>query len=135
MKKKAQRPPAYPVVISYSEEDAGYVARVPALKYCTAFGETYEEAAREIQVAMRLWLESAAANNVPIPPPGPTISELTHVAPLLNVKEVARRAGIPEQTLYAKVRRHSELKPEESSAIANTLTAAGMHLLPVEKAG
>ena len=101
---------------------------MPALKYCTAFGETYEEAAREIQIAMNLWLESAQANHVPAPSPGPTIAELTGVATLFNVKELARRAGIPAQTLYAKVRRGSALRPEESSAIGTTLTAAGVHL-------
>ena len=77
---KIKPSPSYPVLIAYSAEDEGFVARVPALKYCTAFGETYEEAAREIEVAMRLWLESAKANRVPIPPSGPTIAELTGVA-------------------------------------------------------
>ena len=48
---KSAHPP-YPVVIEYSDEDQGYVARVPALKYCTAFGETYEEAAHEIEAAI-----------------------------------------------------------------------------------
>ena len=129
MKKKTKLSPAYSILIAYSAEDEGFVARVPALKYCTAFGETYEEAAHEIDVAMRLWLESARANKVPVPASGPTIAELTGVAPLFNVKELARRAGIPEQTLYAKVRRGSALRPEESSAIANTLTAAGVHLV------
>lgn len=128
MKKKPQPSPSYPIFIAYSVEDEGFIARVPALKYCTAFGETYEAAAREIQIAMNLWLESAKANKVPVPAPGPTIAELTGVASLFNVKELARRAGIPEQTLYAKVRRGSALRPEESSAIANTLTAAGVHL-------
>ena len=129
MKKKKQPSPSYPVLIAYSVEDEGFVARVPALKYCTAFGETYEEAAREIQIAMRLWLKSAKANKVPLPSPGPTIAELTGVVSLFNVKELARRAGIPVQTLYAKVPRGSALRPEESRAIANTLTAAGVHLL------
>ena len=129
MKKKTPISPAYPVVISYSAEDEGFVARVPALKYCTAYGDTYEEAVREIQIAMRLWLESAKANRIPIPTAGPSIAELTSVSPLLNVGEIARRSGIPEQTLYAKVRRGSALRPEESSAIARTLLAAGVHLL------
>ena len=64
MKKKPQAPPFYPILIAYSTEDEGFVARVPALKYCTAFGEAYEAAAREIQIAMNLWLESAIANTL-----------------------------------------------------------------------
>jgi len=56
---------AYPVVIEFSAEDEGYIARVPALKYCSAFGETYEQAAHEIEIAMRLWIESAQAHGTP----------------------------------------------------------------------
>lgn len=128
MKKKTPALP-YPVVIEYSSEDKGYVARVPALKYCTAFGETYEEAAREIAVAMRLWLESARAHNQELPPPGPDIAELQGAAELLNLNEVARRIGVPPQTLYAKVRRGSELKPEEALAVARALNEVGLHLV------
>ncbi len=128
MKKKSSALP-YPVVIEYSAEDAGYIARVPALKYCSAFGETHEEAAREIAVAMRLWIESSAAHHQPIPVPGPDIAELQGAADLLNLGEVARRVGVPAQTLYAKIRRGSELKPEEALAIARALNEAGLHLV------
>ena len=127
MKKKTKLP--YPVVIEWSEEDAGYIARVPALKYCSAFGETYEEAAREIAVAMRLWLESSKSNDQPIPAPGPTIEEFSAASEMLNLKEVARRLGIPPQTLYAKVRRGTALKPAEALAIARELNEAGLHLV------
>lgn len=34
------------------------IANVPDLKYCSAHGDTPEEAAREIRVAMELWLET-----------------------------------------------------------------------------
>lgn len=53
---------SFEVLIDYSDEDGCYVARVPALKYCTAIGDTYEEAAREIQDAIKGWLETAAAH-------------------------------------------------------------------------
>ena len=49
--------PKYHVEILWSEEDGGYVANVPGLKYCSAFGETYDEALREVRVAMDLHLE------------------------------------------------------------------------------
>lgn len=42
--------------IFYSEEDKGYIAVVPELPGCSAFGETEEEALREIKVAMELRL-------------------------------------------------------------------------------
>ncbi len=133
MKKKKQMA-GFPIIIEWSEEDACFVAHTPAIKYCTALGDTYEEAAREMHSAIEGWLEIARERGTPIPAPGPTIAELTDVAPLLNVKEIARRSGISEQTLYAKVRRGSPLRPEESSAIAITLSHAGVHLFAEKKA-
>jgi predicted RNase H-like HicB family nuclease len=130
---KAKTPSAaYPVVIEYSAEDEGYIARVPALKYCSAFGETYEQAAHEIEIAMRLWLESAKAHGTPIPPPIEN-TELSAAAELLNLTALAREAGIPAQTLFAKLRRGTSLKSDEALAIARALNEAGLHL--VAKAG
>jgi predicted RNase H-like HicB family nuclease len=121
--------PTYPVVIEYSKEDRGYVARVPALKYCTAFGESYEEAAREIQVAIEGWVAVAKEKGTPIPSAGATIDELLGAVELLNLNEVARRIGVPAQTLYAKVRRRTALKADEALAVARTLNEAGLHLV------
>ncbi|NQS89082.1 type II toxin-antitoxin system HicB family antitoxin [Patescibacteria group bacterium] len=45
------------IVIFYSEEDEGYITVVPELPGCSAFGETEEEALREIKVAIDLRLE------------------------------------------------------------------------------
>ena len=59
----------YAIEIFYSEEDEGYVAVVPELPGCSAFGETQEEALAEIKVAMSLWLETAKSESRPIPPP------------------------------------------------------------------
>jgi predicted RNase H-like HicB family nuclease len=36
----------YPVVVFWSEEDQSYIANVPDLRYCSAHGETPEEALR-----------------------------------------------------------------------------------------
>lgn len=47
----------YQVEVFYSGEDEAYVANVPALTYCSAFGETAEEAIKEIEVAIEGWLE------------------------------------------------------------------------------
>ncbi len=45
--------------IFYSEEDEGYISVVPELPGCSAFGETEEEALKEIKVAIELWIEGA----------------------------------------------------------------------------
>jgi predicted RNase H-like HicB family nuclease len=59
----------YHINIFYSEEDEGYIADIPDLKYCSAFGETPEEALRELQIAKAAWLEAARAEGKPIPLP------------------------------------------------------------------
>ena len=49
----------YHVNVFFSEEDEGYIADIPDLKYCSAFGETPEEALREVLKAKDAWVESA----------------------------------------------------------------------------
>lgn len=40
----------YHINIFYSEEDEGYIADIPDLKFCSAFGEIPEEALKELQI-------------------------------------------------------------------------------------
>jgi predicted RNase H-like HicB family nuclease len=61
--------PKYHIDIFWSDEDGGYIANVPALRYCSAFGETYEEALREVLVAMELHLDTLRELGHPIPEP------------------------------------------------------------------
>ncbi len=53
--------------IFYSEEDEGYIAVVPELPGCSAFGETEEEALKEIKAAIELWIEAAKKEGREIP--------------------------------------------------------------------
>lgn len=59
----------YHINVFYSEEDEGYIADIPDLKYCSAFGETPEEALREVLIAKAAWLETAKAEEKSIPLP------------------------------------------------------------------
>jgi len=59
----------YAIEIFYSEEDGGYIAIVPELAGCSAFGETEEEALKEAKVAIDLWLEAAEKEGRQIPEP------------------------------------------------------------------
>lgn len=59
----------YHINIFYSEEDAGYIADIPDLPHCSAFGETPDEALREVEVAKSAWLEVSRAEGKPIPVP------------------------------------------------------------------
>jgi predicted RNase H-like HicB family nuclease len=55
--------------IFYSNEDEGYIADIPDLKYCSAFGETPELALQEVQIAKTAWLEAAKTAGKSIPEP------------------------------------------------------------------
>ena len=59
----------YHINIFYSEEDEGYIADIPDLKFCSAWGSTPEEAVREIMIAKAVWLETATAEGKSIPKP------------------------------------------------------------------
>jgi predicted RNase H-like HicB family nuclease len=61
--------PRYHIEIFWSDEDEGYIANVPDLTYCSAFGETYEEALEEVLVAMELHLEVLEEKGRLIPTP------------------------------------------------------------------
>lgn len=47
----------YHINIFYSEEDSCYVADIPDLKFCSAFGETPKAALREVIVAKSAWVD------------------------------------------------------------------------------
>jgi predicted RNase H-like HicB family nuclease len=57
----------YHVNIFYSEEDGGYIADIPDLEACSAFGATQEDALKEVQIARQAWLEAAKQAGKPIP--------------------------------------------------------------------
>jgi len=59
----------YHINIFFSEEDKGYIADIPDLKYCSAFGKTPDEALAEVLIAKKAWLESARKNKKTIPKP------------------------------------------------------------------
>ena len=59
----------YHINVFYSEEDGGYIADIPDLKYCSAFGNTPVEAVTEVVIAKEAWLEVAAKHGDPIPKP------------------------------------------------------------------
>jgi predicted RNase H-like HicB family nuclease len=57
----------YAIIVFWSDEDDAWVADVPDLKSCSAFGATPEEAVAEVRVAMEAWLAVARDAGHPIP--------------------------------------------------------------------
>ena len=59
----------YEVIIYWSKEDDAFIAEVPQLAGCAAHGDSQEEALRNAQDAISLWLETAREFGDPIPEP------------------------------------------------------------------
>ena len=68
----------YHINIFYSDEDQGYIADIPDLESCSAFGDSPEEALSEVNQAKAAWIEAAVENGKPIPAPrySPAIYEV-----------------------------------------------------------
>jgi len=54
-------------VVLQRENDGGYVVSVPALPGCVSQGDTREEALKNIEEAIELYLEDVKAAGEPIP--------------------------------------------------------------------
>ena len=59
----------YSITIQYDNTDNICVASVPELEGCMAHGKTPEQAMKEIQIAMKLWLKVAEEHGDKIPEP------------------------------------------------------------------
>ncbi len=59
----------YPIKLIYSIEDKGFIATIPDLQWCSAFGETEEEAIKEIKIVQKEWLKIAKKEGITIPKP------------------------------------------------------------------
>ncbi|MBB1077955.1 type II toxin-antitoxin system HicB family antitoxin [Rhodoferax sp. 4810] len=57
----------YLIEIFWSDEDEGFIAIAPDLPGCSAFGDTPQNAAKEMEHAMASWLEACKNMNRPYP--------------------------------------------------------------------
>ena len=59
----------YHINLLPSDADGGYIADIPDLFACSAFGETPEKALKEVLIAKEAWLAAAqeAGKKVPTP--------------------------------------------------------------------
>jgi len=79
-------PHKYAIEIFFSDEDEGFIAVVPELPGCSAFGETEEEALQEVKVAIGLWLDTAREEGREIPEP----SGREYLREILAEREIVR---------------------------------------------
>jgi predicted RNase H-like HicB family nuclease len=59
----------YLILVFWSDEDQAYIADIPDLKTCSAWGATPEEAVRQLEIAKQAWLAVARLYGDPVPEP------------------------------------------------------------------
>ena len=69
MSKKKRKMQDYHINVFYSKDDGGYIADIPDLKFCSAFGETPGHALQEVLRAKDAWLAAAREAKKPVPRP------------------------------------------------------------------
>lgn len=69
MAKRGSLAADYHVNVFYSKEDKGYIADIPDLKFCSAWGKTPVEALRQVLIAKDAWIASAKADKRRVPRP------------------------------------------------------------------
>lgn len=89
----------YKIEIFYSEKDKGYIAVAPDLPGCSAFGETPEVAAKEMEIAQSMWIETANEIGKELPKPIPTTQPFagSHAK---HAERIAKAQNTPEQCTF-----------------------------------
>jgi predicted RNase H-like HicB family nuclease len=59
----------YHINVFFSAEDKGYIADIPDLKYCSAWGKTPLAAVKQVLIAKDAWIASAKADGRRVPKP------------------------------------------------------------------
>jgi predicted RNase H-like HicB family nuclease len=116
----------YQITIAWSEEDEGYVASIPALRHCIAFGTTPEKAVKEVKLAATEVIKVMKADGRPLPAVDTTLARLQSLQPLINISAVAKAAHLSVQTLSSKVSRGTSLTAGEAMRIGQVLASHGV---------
>ncbi len=116
----------YQITVSWSAEDEAYEARVPALRYCVAYGETPEKAVKEVRGAAFAMLKVMAKDGRPAPAVDTTLTRVMALQPILNLSAIAKASRMSVQTLSSKITRGSTLTKAQAARIGRVLAAHGV---------
>jgi len=111
----------YQINVTYSAEDACFIARAPAFAYVAAHGDTPEEAIREVRDALAGVVESMQAHGEPTPDPDTTAARLRRLKPIVKIRSLAREAGMRPSTLASKIERGGPFTESERARIESVL--------------
>ncbi len=73
----------YPIEVFWSDENKGFVALVPDLPGCSAWGKSEADAIREAHAAIAVWIEAAQAAGREVPAPAPPQDDARYSGRLL----------------------------------------------------
>lgn len=59
----------YEIILFWSDEDGVFIAEVPELPLCMAHGTSQEDALKNVNEAIQLWIETAQEFDKPVPEP------------------------------------------------------------------
>ena len=116
----------YQFTVAWSADNNAFEARVPALRYCLAYGTTPEQAIKEVKIAAAAMLKVMKADGKPLPAVDATLDRVKALQPLLNLSAIASASGISVQTLSSKISRGTALTPDESSRIGRVFISHGI---------
>lgn len=122
----------YPVQMYWDERAGYYVAEILEIPTCAADGATANEAYANLEETFAVLKEAYQEEKLSFPTPNSrlpvSVAELTAASQLVKVAQIAKRAGIPVQTLATKVKRGTEFSVGESHKIARALSDYGVRI-------
>jgi predicted RNase H-like HicB family nuclease len=111
----------YPIEVFSSDEDEGYIAVVPDLPGCNAWGKTETAAIREVHDAIAAWIKAAKSMKRSVPAPSKPADEMAYSGKFLmrvpkrlhvEMAKAAKSQGVSlnQYVLYLLTERHSQNK-------------------------
>ena len=111
----------YPIEVFWSDEDEGYIAVVPDLAGCSAWGKTEAEAIREARDAIEAWIKAVKGAKRSVPEPSRRGDDEAYSGKFLmrvpkrlhaDMAKAAKSQGVSlnQYVLYLLTERHSQGK-------------------------
>jgi antitoxin HicB len=109
----------YPIEVFWSDEDGGYIAVVPDLPGCNAWGKTEVDAIREAHDAIAAWIKAAKGMKRAVPAPSKLADEMAYSGKFLmrvpkrlhaDMAKAAKAQGVSlnQYVLYLLTERHAQ---------------------------
>jgi predicted RNase H-like HicB family nuclease len=117
----------YHINVFYSEEAQAYIADIPDLARCSATGRTPAEALAEVEKAKHRWLETASAEEKPIPEPRYR-PEIYNSAPVIMASPPPGLTPVSADQRYDKDLKYIEEKISQHQCIL--FLGSAIHIPP-----